>query len=364
MNKVLIVVSELNRGGVANAVLNFYRACNNFSSSIIYDFVLIEKPNENILAELKLHGSQVYYIDRMANIGIRKYIKTLTDIIENHGTYIAVHCHLGDKNWIGCKAAKKAGIKNIIAHAHGSVGQNWKHTLITKMFFSTLNRRYSTKRFACSMRSGVYTFKKDFELLPNVISNDSIKLNKQKDYYTDLNLSRNVKIIGYLGVFENQKNAEYLIKIMSKYQNKYVVCIFAGDGALFNDVKIKAKGFNNIIFLGYRNDPNELLRFFDVLVMPSLSEGMSMSLLQAQLIGTPCVVSKGVPDTNDLQFGLFTKVDDFNVENWVAAINKSLNQEQNKDDYSINERYNRLKEIGYDAETIADRLYKSYTLNN
>lgn len=360
MNKVLIVVSELNRGGVANAVLNFYRACIKFSSSITYDFALIELPNAGIVAELKQNNSQIYFIQRLKDIGIRRYINNLSEIISNNGPYIAVHCHLGDKNWIAGKAARTAGVKNIIAHAHGSIGLNWKHTIVTKLLFAHLNRIYSTKRFACSIPSGKYTFKKNFELLPNIINLDSLKSLKTIDYRRDFCISADTKIIGYLGVFEEQKNVEFLLKIMSEYKGQHVICVLAGDGSLFNNVKLKATHLDNMLFLGYRSDPNELLRFFDVLVMPSLSEGMSMSLLQAQLIGTPCVVSKGVPDTNDLQLGLFTKVDDFNIDCWVTNINKLLNNRQCKDTVAIEMRCDKLKNIGYDERSVARILLDSY----
>lgn len=361
--KVLIVVGEINKAGVANAALNFYRVCNKFyKDKIIFDFITTTEPNNDLKQEFERTGTRYFVVKRIREQGFSRYIKQLQEIIKVNGPYMALHSHLGDKSWAACKAAKKQGIKNIIAHAHGSVGITPIHSLAAKFVFARLNRKYSTKRFACSIMSGKYTFKKDFEFLPNVIGLNNIELNNAKNLYDELGVDKDTIIIGYLGVFEQQKNAEYMIDIMSRFQREgqNVVCLMAGDGSLFKAVKQGAKSLKNILFLGYRNDANDLLKIFDVLVMPSLSEGMSMSLLSAQLIGTPCVVSKGVPNTNDLGFGLFTKVPDFNVDKWTEAIDAAFSIEKHKNTEDINERFEKLKAIGYDEETIAKRLIDNY----
>ena len=361
--KVIIVVGEINKAGVANAALNFYRVCSKFyKDKIAFDFVTTVEPNDQLKEEFERIGTKYFVIKRIREQGFKNYVKQLRQIIKVNGPYVALHSHLGDKNWLACKAAKKQGIKNIVAHAHGSVGLTPIHSLATKFVFARLNRKYSTKRFACSNKSGKYTFKKDFEFLPNVISSDNVTFDHTKNLYDELRVVKDTRIIGYLGVFEEQKNAEYLLQIMNRYQatKQNVICLMAGNGSLFEDVKQKAASSKNIRFLGYRNDANDLLRIFDVLVMPSLSEGMSMSLLSAQLIGTPCVVSNGVPNTNDLGFGLFTKVSDFNVNKWCDAINAAFTVDKRKDFNDINERFEKLKVIGYDEETIAKRLIEAY----
>ena len=361
--KVLIVVGEINKAGVANAALNFYRVCNKFyKDKIVFDFITTTEPNNDLKQEFERAGTKYFVVKRIREQGFSRYIKQLRQIIEVNGPYMALHSHLGDKSWAACKAAKKQGIKNIIAHAHGSVGMTPIHSLAARFVFARLNRKYSTRRFACSIRSGKYTFKKDFEFLPNVIGSDNVTFNQTENLYSEFKIDKNTKIIGYLGVFEKKKNAEFLLRIMSRYQTSKhnVICLMAGNGSLFGDVKQKAASLKNISFLGYRNDVNDLLKIFDVLVMPSLVEGMSMSLLSSQLIGTPCVVSNGVPDTNDLGFGLFTKVPDFNVGKWDEAISEAFSIEKHKDVEDISDRFEKLKLIGYDEKTIAKRLIDCY----
>ena len=361
--KVLIVVGEINKAGVANAALNFYRACNKYYKDLItFDVVSTVEPIAPLKSEFLNNATRYFVMERIKSQGFRNYIRNIRALIRSNGPYCAVHSHLGGFNWLVCKAAKQEGILNRIAHAHGSAGPNKVYDFCVSKILSVLNRKYSTMRFACSNKSGKYTFKKDFEFLPNIIGLDKVKFDITRNLRDELGIDEKTKIIGYLGLFEGQKNAAYIVDIMKRYKTKKVLCLAAGDGPFLNEVRQRSEreGTNSICFLGYRNDANDLLRIFDVLVMPSLSEGMSMSLLSAQLIGTPCVVSNGVPNTNDLGFGLFTKVSDFNVNKWCDAINAAFTVDKRKDFNDINERFEKLKVIGYDEETIAKRLIEAY----
>ena len=49
------------------------------------------------------------------------------------------------------------------------------------------------------------------------------------------------------------------------------------------------------MFLGVRRDVNELMQAADVLVFPSLFEGLPVTLVEAQCTGLPCVISDNIP---------------------------------------------------------------------
>lgn len=53
---------------------------------------------------------------------------------------------------------------------------------------------------------------------------------------------------------------------------------------------------NDVLFLGFRNDINELMQAMDVFVLPSLWEGLPFTLVEAQAAGLPCVISDVVSD--------------------------------------------------------------------
>ena len=54
--------------------------------------------------------------------------------------------------------------------------------------------------------------------------------------------------------------------------------------------------FENVSFLGERNDVPELLQMMDLFVFPSHFEGFPVSLLEAQAAGLPCLVSERITE--------------------------------------------------------------------
>ena len=61
--------------------------------------------------------------------------------------------------------------------------------------------------------------------------------------------------------------------------------------------KVHEKGLDTQVkFLGVRRDVHELLQAFDVMLFPSLFEGLPVTLVEAQSAGLPCVISENIPN--------------------------------------------------------------------
>ncbi len=68
-------------------------------------------------------------------------------------------------------------------------------------------------------------------------------------------------------------------------------CI-AGRGRLHNELIKLADALGvNLHLLGYRDDVPELLKASDIFVLPSVREGLNVSLMEAMASGLPCIVS-------------------------------------------------------------------------
>ncbi len=98
-----------------------------------------------------------------------------------------------------------------------------------------------------------------------------------------------------VGELNTNKNNSVIISAMEKLKNKNVYYILCGVGENESELKEQANKaglFENIRFLGYRNDVKELYEAADCFVMPSFREGLSRSIMEAMASGLPCVVSK------------------------------------------------------------------------
>jgi glycosyltransferase involved in cell wall biosynthesis len=105
-----------------------------------------------------------------------------------------------------------------------------------------------------------------------------------------------VKRIGVVARFFEQKGHIYFIQAAEQIvkMRKDVEFCFVGDGYLRPDIEKKVVEYDlqkYCRFLGERNDVHKLLQTFDVFVLPSLWEGLPISLLEAQYCGVPCVVT-------------------------------------------------------------------------
>ena len=119
----------------------------------------------------------------------------------------------------------------------------------------------------------------------------------------NLNLPLNVQtVIGVIARLEKVKGVEYLLhafkKIIENYDN--ILLLIVGDGSERLNLEVLSEELNisrNVMFLGYRNDIDELLQLVDIYVLSSLSEGLPLGLLEAMAAGCAVVASNvgGVP---------------------------------------------------------------------
>src|SRR5690606_20189160 len=104
----------------------------------------------------------------------------------------------------------------------------------------------------------------------------------------------NSKVVSHIGSFVPEKNHLGLIGIIEKliptYPNLKVLLIGKGEGEEKIRKEIKRKRIaKHFIFLGYRNDVLEILKYSDVFVLPSLIEGLPGVILEAMYCKTPVV---------------------------------------------------------------------------
>ena len=71
-----------------------------------------------------------------------------------------------------------------------------------------------------------------------------------------------------------------------------------GDGGLRPAIQNKVKRLGlekHVQFLGMRSDSYKVMQAMDVFVMPSLYEGLPVTMVEAQASGLPCFISDKVP---------------------------------------------------------------------
>jgi glycosyltransferase involved in cell wall biosynthesis len=119
----------------------------------------------------------------------------------------------------------------------------------------------------------------------------------------ELNLGAQDFVIGTMGRLVPVKGLETFLKAARIIQSRKdkVKFLIVGDGPLKGTLRALARHYgleHDVLFLGHRNDSYDVLAMMDVLVLPSLSEGIPMVLLEALALKRPVVASRvgGIPE--------------------------------------------------------------------
>ena len=110
-------------------------------------------------------------------------------------------------------------------------------------------------------------------------------------------LTGNEKIVGFIGRLEKQKGVQYLLdamRIINK-EDPSVYALIIGDGKEKENLQkyAKSSGDNsgNIVFSGWKDNVLQYLKLFNILVLPSLWEGMPNVVLEAMLKEVPVITT-------------------------------------------------------------------------
>ena len=286
-------------GGVESVVMNYYRHID--YSKIQFDFICDEDSTNIPYKEITELGGRVILIPPYQNV--IKYQKKLRKVLKD-GNYKIIHSHINTLSVFPLYAAKKVGISIRIAHSHSTTNKKeWKKNLL-KMILRPISKKYATNYFCCSELAGRWLFgnkkydEKEVFLINNAIDLEKFAYNEKnrKNKRNELGIKDGTLVVGHIGRFVKQKNHERLIEIFEEVykENNNSILLLAGQGPLLNKIKekVKALGLENCVkFLGQRSDVNELYQAFDVLLLPSLYEGLPVVGVEAQAAGLMCLFS-------------------------------------------------------------------------
>ena len=299
--RVLHVVTHMNRGGLESMIMNYYR--NIDRSKVQFDFLTHRPENEkkDFDDEIYSLGGKIYHISTL-NPFSHSYLRELDCFFKTHREYKIIHVHQDCLSGVILKIAKKNRVPVRIAHCHSS-SQDKGVKYYIKEYYKRSIKKYATQMFACGKKAGKWMFGcDDFIVIPNAIDADKYKFNVsiREAMRCQLGIGEKCFVLGHVGRFCTVKNHKFIIDILDELRklDSNTVGVFAGQGELFETIKEEVKQRNldnNVLFLGLRSDIPDILQAFDVFLLPSLYEGLPVSIVEAQAAGLKCFISDKVP---------------------------------------------------------------------
>jgi len=308
LKKVLYFLNSGTRGGVEEHVLCLLR----WLDRETFDPVLVCPAELLKFIEPELKAYHVRYyplcIRRWTHLkDIRAYWRVLKqekpDIVHSHLFYATLYA---------APLSKLAGVPAVVETAH--IREAWRKGIKKAFFIDRWAYGYvdriiavseAVKRFLTGgkgvaegkitvVHNGV-----DLERFSAVYTGRPLvgldKIKKGLGFRNKGNANRRIKI-GVIGRLEPQKGHKYFleaIRLMRDKSDKAEFCI-AGEGSLRKELENLCQSYgisHQVKFLGFRPDIKDIMGSLDILVLPSLFEGLPLVALEASAMGKAVIVT-------------------------------------------------------------------------
>ncbi len=364
--RVAQIIGKMWAGGVESVVFNYYRAID--KTKVQFDFFYDSDSTVDPPADLIVMGAKFHKLPPYQQIF--SYIRTLRKLLTDN-QYVIVHSHLNTLSSIPLYAAWRAKVKIRIAHNHSVPGgSEWRRNIL-KQILRRFIKIFSTDYFACSEKAGRWLFGNkaynagNVYLMRNAVDFKRFTFDEEKRNRIRKKLRIEDKmVIGHVGRFTFAKNHEYLLDIFVEVHKKIPesVLILVGDGELWDQIieKIKRIGIEEqVLLIGKTSVPEDYYPVIDVMIVPSVFEGLSMTTIESQISGIPTLISEAVPDETIISNGIIRRSLRENASEWAGscmnAVGKKVVLSEKSRDYSID------RQVGLLCDWYINK-FKSYCL--
>ncbi|GLW61958.1 hypothetical protein Arub01_02020 [Actinomadura rubrobrunea] len=251
-------------------------------------------------------------------------LHTLTRVLAE-GRYDVVHTHSSKAGFVGRLAAARAGVPRIVHTWHGFPFHDYQSWARRRAYIRL--ERIAAKHTDAFLAVGSQTAVTALRL--GLATPERIRLTwpaVDVDAYTAdsgarararrrLDLPLGVKVVGAVGRLTRTKGPHLLAKALARLPED-VFGLWAGGGPLAEEMPRLSADLgvaDRMRWLGHRDDVAEVLPAFDVMALPTYTEGLPCVLVEAICAGVP-LVTTAVSSNHDLvlpgETGLLVPPDD------------------------------------------------------
>lgn len=305
--KILHIITSLKIGGAESALCNFLTRCRSQDLHLVAFFH--SGPN---LERLEKLGIKTYQIKGLASCYDPLAIMRLSKIIKTQKPDI-IHTALFSSNIIGRILGYLHDIP-IVSDLHGDVYDSGKARKFFEVISAPLANKIVSVSHSCAksfemaaaqaLSPAKFTkIKSNHTVICNGIDSSSLleKASKNLISRSFIGLEEDDFIVGAIGRLERIKAYDILIIAFHEFLNickarnekiSKLKLVIIGDGKERESLEKLGEKLgirNSIHFLGFKTDAWKFYKSFDCFAISSLSEGLSIALLEAMSFGLPII---------------------------------------------------------------------------
>lgn len=305
--RILHVVASMNRAGLETWLMNVMRCIDR--REFQFDFCVHTNAPGDYDDEIRALGGHVHrcvWGDR-----VWRFRRLFGEILGEH-RYDVVHAHAYNFAGMVVREAARAGVPHRFAHLH-TTGDGRRTTPVRFVYRKLMVRwvrRYATGVLGCTKSAfdsffgpGVFN---DPRMRVVYYGVDPRPFEEESDGHAlraELGAAGANKVWLHVGRFIEAKNHRRLIEIFDvahrRHREHHLVLV--GDGPLQPEVQrqVDSRALGSVVhFAGVRPDVPAVMKACDVMVMPSVREGLPVTLIEATAAGLP-VVMTDMPGTRE-----------------------------------------------------------------
>ncbi len=301
--KLLFVIDHLGKGGAERQFLNLV---NNIDGSRFESHVFIAERRgerfEELSKAIKVHGlvsceTRNRRILQTAYLLRQTILSTKPDIIQTwleYSTFAAALALRTITHRPIFVASQRGSIEELYGYEVklGGLKKQFLKWAYRQAAAVTINSKYIEDQLKG------YGAKK-VEVIYNGIDLESLgALPSKESLRRTLGLSDDIFCAIFVGSLVTPKGIEYLIQATKSLSRGKVCLLIAGDGELREAISALTAGDTKFSLLGHVPNAAEYIKASDLLVLPSLHEGLPNVILEAMAVGTPVIATNiyGIPE--------------------------------------------------------------------
>ena len=215
------------------------------------------------------------------------------------GRFAAVQTFTHHSNLLGIPPAWLAGVPVRLASHHGRIGgfpawMNRLHTWMINAGLATCLVVVSEQVRQQSIADGISPAR--IVLIPNGVAQAAAAADARPRLRSQLGVSEEGSLVLSVGRLAPQKGHHYLLQAVPAVLAQWPQTVFAlvGDGSSRPELEAEAQRLgieSQVRFLGTQANVPDWLAAADVFVLPSISEGLPVALLEAMIAGRAVVAT-------------------------------------------------------------------------
>ncbi len=312
--RVLFTIPNFMTAGSQYVVLSLFKRIN---KDVFDPFICIEKFAESIPMEIPEDRRLVFRFDQTSLRILWEFKKLL------HKNKIdIVHSWDYKSNYLEAFATRVAGVKYLYTKKNNSWSKRWKLKSVLSNHIAYDNPEMKERFFDSAL------FKNKISFIPHGVDTEVFKPLPRKPH-------NNFNLV-CIGNINANKNQLFLIKSLPLLPENVVLHLYGKEDKEYikkletyiNDNDLKSR----VCFHGYVKNENipEVLRKMDVFVLPSINEGLPVSILEAMACGIPVLSSDSGGGTRYLlgSADIFSLDDPKELSNKINKFQKMKNSER------------------------------------